>query len=247
VNYVDISVLVVIALSALLALGRGLVKEILSLFGWVGAAIVTYLIFLRVPAVQEFARQQIAEPLFADIAAGVTVFTVALLVLGVVNHFIVSRVPTSLLGPLDKSLGLVFGLARGAVVVAIAHILLVYVLPNRADWPVVVQEARTEPYAGKAAVYLMGLVPEEFREQTGKILDEGADAMEQDKSINDNLQNPTPGTDPGINEESGLDSGQNSSWTQGSDAGNEDGQDDGSGYKDAERKDLQRLLQGQSQ
>ena len=61
-NYVDIGVLVVIALSALLAMGRGLVKEVLSMFGWVGAAILTYLIFLRVPQVKEFARQQIAEP-----------------------------------------------------------------------------------------------------------------------------------------------------------------------------------------
>ena len=167
-NYVDIGVLVVIALSALLAMGRGLVKEVLSMFGWVGAAILTYLIFLRVPQVKEFARQQIAEPVFADIAAGVAVFTVSLIVLGIINHFIVSRLPTSLLGPLDKSLGLVFGLVRGAVVVAIAHILLVYVLPNRSDWPAVIQEARTEPYAAQAAEYgLVDKVLESKRDLTG--------------------------------------------------------------------------------
>lgn len=235
-NYVDIGVLAVIALSALLAMGRGLVKEVLSMFGWVGAAIVTYLIFLRVPQVREFARQQIAEPLFADIAAGVVVFTVTLIVLGVINHLVVSRIPTSLLGPLDKSLGLVFGLLRGAIVVAIAHILLVFFLPNRAAWPPVVQEARTEPYAAQAAEYLKGLVPAELKEKTDQIIEQG-------ETINDNLQSISPGTA----EESGLDSGQNSSWTQGSDAGKAGGQDDGSGYKDAERKDLQRLLQGQSQ
>lgn len=243
-NYVDIGVLVVIALSALLAMGRGLVKEVLSMFGWVGAVIVTYLVFVRVPQVQEFAHKQIADPLFADIAAGVVVFTVALIVLGIINHVVVSRIPTSFLGPLDKSLGLVFGLARGAVVVAIAHILLVYVLPNRADWPPVIQEARSEPYAADAAEYLKALVPAELKEKTDEIIEQG---VEQGNSINDNLQSISPGKSLETNEKSGLDSGQNSSWTQGSDAGKAGGQDDGSGYKDAERKDLQRLLQGQSQ
>lgn len=238
-NYVDIGVLTVIALSALLAMGRGLVKEVLSMFGWVGAVIVTYLVFVRVPQVRDFAHKQIADPLFADIAAGVAVFTVSLIVLGIINHLVVSRIPTSFLGPLDKSLGLVFGLVRGAVVVAIAHILLVYVLPNRADWPQVVQEARAEPYAAQAAEILTALVPAEVREKTDQIIDQG---LEQGETINDNLQSISPGNAS----ESGLESGQNSAWTQGSDAANAGGQDGGSGYNDAERRDLQRLLQGQS-
>jgi membrane protein required for colicin V production len=173
VNYVDIGVLVVIGLSALLALGRGLIKEILSLFGWVGAAIATYLIYFHVPAVREFARKQIAEQVFADIATAVVVFTVALIVLGIINHFVVSRIPTGFLGPLDKSLGLVFGLARGALLVAVAYILLEYVLPNRADWPPVIQEARTEPYAAKAASYLKGVIPADLKQQTDQIINQG--------------------------------------------------------------------------
>lgn len=178
-NYVDIGVLVVIGLSALLALGRGLIKEILSLFGWVGAAIATYLIYFHVPAVREFARKQIVEPVFADIATAVVVFTVALIVLGIINHFVVSRIPTGFLGPLDKSLGLVFGLARGALLVAIAYILLEYVLPNRADWPPVVQEARTERYAAQAANYLKGLIPANLKQQTDQIINQGTGSTPQ--------------------------------------------------------------------
>lgn len=178
-NYVDIGVLVVIGLSALLALGRGLIKEVLSLFGWVGAAIATYLIYFHVPAVREFARKQIVEPVFADIATAVVVFTVALIVLGIINHFVVSRIPTGFLGPLDKSLGLVFGLARGALLVAIAYILLEYVLPNRADWPPVVQEARTERYAAQAANYLKGLIPANLKQQTDQIINQGTGSTPQ--------------------------------------------------------------------
>jgi membrane protein required for colicin V production len=256
VNYVDIGVLAVIGLSALLAMGRGLVKEVLSMFGWVGAAIATYLIWVRVPQIRDFARQQIAEPVFADIAAGVVIFTVTLIILGMINHLIVSRIPTSFLGPLDKSLGLVFGLLRGVIVVALAHILLVYVFPNRSDWPPVIQEARTEPYAAQAADYLTALVPEEIKAKTDQIIDQGIDqGTDAGETINDNLQSISPGTSPENSGGNSLESGQNSSWTQpatqsgtqGSDAGNAGGQDAGSGYKDAERRDLQRLLQGQQQ
>jgi membrane protein required for colicin V production len=190
VNYVDIGVLVVIGLSALLALGRGLIKEILSLFGWVGAAIVTYFVYFHVPAVREFARKQITEQLFADIATAVVVFTIALIVLGIINHFVVSRIPTGFLGPLDKSLGLVFGLARGALLIAIAYILLEYVLPNRADWPPVIQEARTEPYAADAANYLKGLIPADVKERTDEIINQGT-GTPTDGSLQ-NLQNITP-------------------------------------------------------
>ncbi len=178
-NYVDIGVLVVIGLSALLALGRGLIKEILSLFGWVGAAIATYFIYFHVPAVREFAHKQIAEQVFADIATAVVVFTVALILLGIINHFVVSRIPTGFLGPLDKSLGLVFGLARGALLVAVAYILLEFFLPNRSQWPPVVQEARAEPYAAKAANYLKGLIPAGLKEQTDDIINQGTDAIPQ--------------------------------------------------------------------
>lgn len=199
-NYVDIGVLVVIGLSALLALGRGLIKEILSLFGWVGAAIATYFIYFHVPAVREFARKQIVEPVFADIATAVVVFTVALIVLGIINHFVVSRIPTGFLGPLDKSLGLVFGLARGALLVAVAYILLEYVLPNRADWPPVIQEARTERYAAQAANYLKGLIPADLKQQTDQIINQGTGAIPQTVTPEDT------GT-PAVTPESGQNSG----------------------------------------
>jgi membrane protein required for colicin V production len=126
-----------------------------------------------VPAVREFARKQIVEQVFADIGTAVVVFTVALIVLGIINHFVVSRIPTGFLGPLDKSLGLVFGLARGALLVAVAYILLEYVLPNRSDWPPVVQDARSEPYAAQAANYLKGLIPADLKQQTDQIINQG--------------------------------------------------------------------------
>ena len=242
-------VLAVVALSTLLALGRGFVKEVLSVLGWVGAAVATFLIFFYVPQVRDFARKQIAEEVFADIAAAVAIFTVSLLLLGMVNHAISSRVQGSALGPLDRSLGLVFGLLRGIVLVALAHMVMAdWLLPNRSTWPDVIAQARSEPYAAMAANYLKGLVPEDLKARAGELIDQGTGAVEQGKQLNDTLQQLNPGTDEQTPPDSGSPDGEKSDLgTQGSNAGNAGGQAEGSGYKDAERKDLERLLQGQSQ
>ena len=251
-NFVDIVVLAVIALSTLLALGRGFVKEVLSIFGWIGAAIGTFLIFFYVPQVREFANQQIAEPLLADIAAAVSLFVILLIVLGFFNHAIASRVHASSLGPLDKSLGLVFGLVRGVVLVALAHMAMTdWLLPEKSRRPEVVNQARTEPYVAMAANFIKDLIPQDLKDRASAILDQGSKAVEQGQQLNDTIQKlspqvPQPGSPPAG--ESPGDSRQNGGQgTQRSPAGNQDGQGEQSGYKDAERKDLERLIQGQSQ
>jgi len=256
VNFVDIVVLAVIALSTLLALSRGLVKEVLSVFGWIGAAIGTFLIFFYVPEVREFARKQIAEAVLADIVCAVSLFVVLLIVLGFFNHAISSRVHASSLGPLDKSLGLVFGLVRGVVLVAVAYMAMTdWFIPDKAQRPDVINQARTEPYVATAATYIKTLIPQDLKDRASAILDEGSKAVEQGQELNETIQKlspqtPQPGTQPGTPSpaESPADSSQNGGQgTQRSPAGNQDGQEEHSGYKDAERKDLERLIQGQSQ
>ena len=258
-NFVDIVVLAVVALSALLALGRGFVKEVLSLLGWLGAAIGTFLIFVYVPQVQAFARQQIAEPLLADIACAVSLFVILLIVLGFFNHAISSRIHASALGPLDKSLGLVFGLARGVLLVALAYMVMAdWLLPNKKDRPDVINQARTEPYVEQAAILIKEWVPAGLKDRASSILDEGAKAVEQGQELNDTLEKLKPGMTPETPAPSGespgdsqQNGGQNPAGsqdgTQLSPAGNQGGQADQSGYKDAERKDLERLIQVQTQ
>jgi membrane protein required for colicin V production len=255
-NFVDIVVLAVIALSTLLALGRGFVKEVLSIFGWIGAAIGTLLIFFYVPQIREFFAKQITEPVLADIACAVAIFVVLLIVFGFFNHAIASRVHASSLGPLDKSLGLVFGLVRGVVLVALAHMAMTdWFIPNKDQRPDVVNQARTEPYVAMAADFIKSKIPQDWKDRASAVFDEGSKAVEQGveqgKQLNDTIEKlspqiPQPTTPP--SGESQGDSSQNGGQgTQRSPAGNQDGQGEQSGYKDAERKDLERLIQGQSQ
>ena len=255
-NFVDIVVLAVIALSTLLALGRGFVKEVLSIFGWIGAAIGTLLIFFYVPQIRDFFAKQITEPVLADIACAVAIFVVLLIVLGFFNHAIASRVHASSLGPLDKSLGLVFGLVRGIVLVALAHMAMTdWFIPNKDQRPDVVNQARTEPYVAMAADFIKSKIPQDWKDRASAVFDEGSKAVEQGveqgKQLNDTIEKLSPQipqpTSPPSGESQGDSSQNGGQGTQRSPAGNQDGQGEQSGYKDAERKDLERLIQGQSQ
>ena len=79
-NWVDLAVLAVVALSGLLAFMRGLVREVLGVGAWIAAALVAspYGVF---PYVQPWVRQQFAEPSVADAIAFGAVFLAVLIVL----------------------------------------------------------------------------------------------------------------------------------------------------------------------
>lgn len=121
---IDGAVAVIIVLSALLAYGRGLVRELMAIAGWVGAAV---LAFLFAPQVEPMVREvPVVGDFIADscelsiIAAFAAVFTVALIVVSLFTPLFSSVVQRSALGGLDQALGFLFGVARGILLVAIA-------------------------------------------------------------------------------------------------------------------------------
>ncbi|TDQ78490.1 membrane protein required for colicin V production [Dongia mobilis] len=231
-NFLDLIILGVLALSALLAFSRGFVKEMLSILGWIGAVVATIMLFA--PA-RIHVRQYITEPLLADIATGIGIFVITLFLCGLVNHWLSGHVRNNGLGALDRSLGLVFGLVRGAVVICAAYILMAWVMPDREERPDIVNEARTLPVVERGAAYLLTLLPEDILKQGEEALGQGLKAVEQGQAIGNAIGtiqgSPAPDAPlPGAN-----------AGPQSQEPG---GQDAGSGYKDAERNDLNRLIQG---
>lgn len=235
-NFVDICVLAVIGISAVLALSRGLVKEVLSILSWVGAVVAV--IFL-LPRVEPLASQYIKEPLLAQIASGIGIFILALIVFGIINHYLSANVRSSALGALDRSLGLVFGVLRGAILVCVAYILMSWAMPNPASRPDVIREARTEPLVAEGAVFLKSLLPAAVVDKGSAVVDTGMQKLEQGKALNDSYQGLTNGT--GTTATPAPGSGAAGAGQGPAKAG---GQGDRSGYKDAERKEMERLLQG---
>ena len=159
INPTDIAVIVILLLSALLAFARGLVREVLSVGAWVGAAFATLYLF---PHVLPMVQQVVAKDLVAKAVAGIGVFVVALILLSIVSHQISKGVRASALSAVDRSLGFVFGIARGAVIVCLAYLSLAWVFPPP-EQPKWLRDARTMPVIQSGAEMLRNLVPDKAR------------------------------------------------------------------------------------
>jgi membrane protein required for colicin V production len=158
VNWVDLIVIGVVAVSALLAFMRGFVREVLGIGAWIGAG---FFAIWAAPFVMARFLHWFGPDLgrFAALAA---MFVLAWIVLTIVSTMIGGVVRMSLLGGVDRTLGVVFGLLRGAVLVAFAYIAAGWVV-SADRWPEAVLQARTLPYAYQVAVVAVGLLPPEYR------------------------------------------------------------------------------------
>ena len=156
VNVIDIGVLAVLLISAVLAYARGFVHEVLSVGGWIGALFATFYGF---PYAKPFARKYIPLEIAADLTAGIVIFIVTLVFLSLLTRAVAKQVQSSALNVLDRSLGFLFGLARGAVLVCVAYIGLEVIMPP-AEQPQMVQSARTIQLIKPGAALLKALVPD---------------------------------------------------------------------------------------
>ncbi len=188
INAFDAIVLAVILLSALIALFRGFVKEVLSLGAWVGAVLVTLWGFALA---RPYFRTFIDNQLLADVATGLALFVLSLIVFAMVAHGTSSLVRrSSSLTAVDRSLGFVFGIFRGALLLGLAWLALAWAIPSekRPDW---VFEARTRPAIEQIAEFLVGLAPPEFRGQVRTVGDQAQRSGEALRALQQLQANPT--------------------------------------------------------
>ncbi len=170
INPFDAAVVAVVLISALIALWRGFVKEVLSLAAWAGAALVA---LWGHRYAQPYARTFIDSDLLSSIVAGVALFVVSLLVFAMIAHGIAALVHKSnALSAVDRSLGFAFGLARGGLLLGLGWLALAWALPveKQPGW---LHDSRTRPAVEWVAEFLIGLAPPEFR---GQVRQAGAEA-----------------------------------------------------------------------
>jgi len=156
-NWFDFVVIGVVALSGLLAMARGFVKELISLAGWIVAAIVT---FLTYKYVSEPVKDIVKSQTIADIGSGIVIFLVVLVIWGFATHWFVKRLPGGTFGFIDGFFGLVFGLARGALLVVLAYLLLQVAFKDAT--PTWIAQAKTKEYLDEGAKILETLNPEKL-------------------------------------------------------------------------------------
>jgi membrane protein required for colicin V production len=143
----DIVVLIAIVLSAIAALSRGFVTELLSLMAWVAAWVATKIFFTPV---QTWMRTQIDNDAGADLAAFALVFFGVLVGVRTLAKYVGGGVKNSAIGIVDRIMGAAFGAIRGLLIISAVYAVfgLVIARDKMPDW---VQNAKTRPLVDFAA------------------------------------------------------------------------------------------------
>lgn len=128
----DYCVLAVIAVSLLLGIGRGMVSEILALAAWVAAFLAAR---LWAQPVGDLLLAELSDPLWRPLAGFVTVFIAVLLLFALLRRLIVLVLKATGLRPLDRMLGALFGVLRGAAILLVFAVLAgLTPLPQQPWW-----------------------------------------------------------------------------------------------------------------
>ncbi len=176
-NLLDIIVVAVILLSGLFAFARGFVKEALSVAAWIGAG---FAALYGLPYGTPLAERFLPQGAIAEAAAALAIFLIALVILSLVTSAVASRVKDSSLSAIDRTLGLVFGLVRGLVLVCLGYIALSWALPPaRQQQPAWIAEAKTLPLLATGADRLRALVPAAYRAKAQATAERTRDAAAQ--------------------------------------------------------------------
>lgn len=195
-NNLDYTVIGVVLSSGVLALMRGFVRELFSLFAWIGAYFASVHFYqVATPWVQHYIKNE----KMAEWGAMAAVFVAVLILLAVVGNIVALFIKGPALTTIDRSLGFLYGLLRGAVVVCLIYLGAVLVLwpdidkpaaeqamdKNRNMPPEILVEAKTRHLISMGAKRLAFLIPEDL---VGKTLQEYS---EQKKNAHKEIERQT--------------------------------------------------------
>jgi membrane protein required for colicin V production len=157
ITLLDIVLIVVMLISGLLAMVRGFMREVLSILAWVLAAGATLYAYSKL---LPYAKQYFNNDIVAAVAVIGGVFLITLLVVSVLTVRISDMVLDSRVGALDRTLGFLFGLARGLVIVVVAFMFFNWLVPDRSQ-PEWVKSAKSRVVLAGTGQWLMSMLPED--------------------------------------------------------------------------------------
>jgi membrane protein required for colicin V production len=159
-TWVDAVFLVLIAISGVIGYMRGLVREVLGVGAWAGAL---FFAFYMLNGTRGLFANMFPAEWMADVAALAAVFIVTLIILKIIIALIARAVRNSVLGGVDRALGIVFGLGRGVIVLLVAYIAAGAFVPATELWPEPVRQARSFPLIADGAAWLNQQLPAQYR------------------------------------------------------------------------------------
>lgn len=175
ITLLDGIVLGITLVSGVLAMVRGFSREVLSVASWAAAAFAAFTFYKSVvPLVQPYVDNET----LAQAAAAGGIFLVTLIVVSIITMKIADYIIDSSIGALDRTLGFLFGAARGVLLVVVAMLFFNWLAQN--NQPPWVANAKSKPILDSLGQSLVALLPEDPEATLEKIKSGGADTPETD-------------------------------------------------------------------
>ena len=190
-NNLDLCILIIVAISALIALNRGLVKEVLSIIGWVLSVVV---IVFMLPIVQPLVQVYVKDDTMAMVASSIGIFLVFFIIWLILTSAIVDKIRSSKLSSLDRMLGLFFGVVRACILVILFNIMVGWIIPAE-DQPEMFKDSKYFQLAGSFAEPIEKLIPKD------KFMKEDEKPDEKDEKKNDKKNDKNDKKDSVISED----------------------------------------------
>jgi membrane protein required for colicin V production len=185
-SYLDLGLIGVILVSSLLAMLRGFTREVLAIASWGLAAIAA--VYLH-PLALPYLKPYIAKDTVALAAAAGLVFFVALVIVSIITVRISDMILDSKVGALDRSLGFVFGAARGLLLCAVAFLFFNWLVPDKTQ-PEWVRSAKMKPLLAVTGDQIMALLPDDPESILAKLKKKGGLPAEEQPADSDTDAKP---------------------------------------------------------
>ncbi len=161
VTILDLVVIGVVLISALLAAVRGFTREVLAIASWVAAAVVAWLFHPQlVPFIQQYIPASSAQGTIALVASIAALFLGTLIVVSLITARVSDFVLDSRIGALDRTLGFVFGAARGLLLAVIGYLFFA-ALVGAEKMPVWARDAKAKPMLEETGRSLISMLPQD--------------------------------------------------------------------------------------
>ena len=155
---IDALVIGVVLISAGFAMYRGLIHETFAILEWVAGG---YAALRFTPVFQPLFGEAIRPAWLEWVLVFIGTFLLVFIPLSIISHRLSAMVRQSEIGPVDRVLGLVFGVARGLVIVGLAYIAFSALVPRK-DHPATLVQARSFPVIRNTSEILRELAPSGF-------------------------------------------------------------------------------------
>ncbi len=154
--WIDIVIVSVIGLSIVISLLRGFVREAMSLVVWVAAFWISLTFSARLSILFQ---RWISDPTIQRVAAYVSLFVATLVIGAIVNYILGQLVKKTGLSGTDRMIGILFGLARGVVIISALLMVAGYTpLPKEPAW----KQSKLIGYIEPAVTAIIDVLPDDM-------------------------------------------------------------------------------------